>query len=80
MHGENTIAIICRVSESATSALKALIEGHASEQHEDFDKCSVATWQRAHLKFENCRIGAADPQEVAKYSLHPGAQVDVVLL
>ena len=59
VHGENTVATICRVSESATSALKALIEGHASEQHEDSDKCSVATWQRAHL---NLRIAALEPQ------------------
>ena len=59
MHGENTIASICRVSKSATSALESLIEDHASEQHGDSDNCSVATWQRAHL---NLRIAALEPQ------------------
>lgn len=58
VYGEINIATLRRVSESATSALKARIEDQAPEQHGPSDNCSMAT---CTFTFEDCRIGAAGP-------------------
>ncbi len=76
-YGRSNIATLRRVSESVTSALRALIEDQASEQHGPSDNCSMA---RCAFTFE---VVGCEPQTHKRWlniSLTLGAQVNVVLL
>ena len=53
-----------RVSESATSALKAVVEDQTPDQRERSDKYLKAYYA---LAFEDCHREAADPQRLTKY-------------
>ena len=67
---ETGIFTFRRLSESATLALKAVIEDQTPDQHERSDKYFKAYYA---LASEDCHRGAADPPKVAKYKSTLGA-------